>query len=420
MIDRANQLGVPLIILPKSMVYTEVISSFYDALFYKSNSYLLEMKKTHEQLLDLIFDQKDVKGVLETLGILSNASIVLVGPDRIVHQTYFYNEIDGSLQKESDLHGIFSTDSYHQVKIPVLFDSSQKGFLYAFSMKDFNNLCRHALNHGAKIIGMKIKRDDIEIYNEIRIKKMITEIIIQDKNLTDDFLKNVKSNIKWDDNSPSYGIGLKFYSLNNKPIDFEQLQKEVYTLVGRVCDNFTYLLSEADDIILLYINRISNEKLAEFIELLRFKFIINNKWVTLSINLSRSFNEVSCLSRIQDECVVTAYMNKPGEVLSYESLGTIKLLSTLKYDPRVIQQYNEIMDKIESYDRQNEGVLIDTLDAFFENNMNKKDTSESLHIHVETLRYRLNKIELLTGCSTSSSEGLFILQLMSKLKKIIT
>ena len=77
------------------------------------------------------------------------------------------------------------------------------------------------------------------------------------------------------------------------------------------------------------------------------------------------------------------------------------------------------MERIEAHDGRNDGVLMQTLSQYFTYNLNKKKTSEAMHIHVETLRYRLNKIQALTGCSTSSSEGLFILQMMVNLKNII-
>jgi purine catabolism regulator len=51
--------------------------------------------------------------------------------------------------------------------------------------------------------------------------------------------------------------------------------------------------------------------------------------------------------------------------------------------------------------------------------MKKKLVANKLHIHPETLRYRLNKIEDLTGYSLHSSEGIFALQIGIKLYRMI-
>ncbi len=419
MLERADQLGIPLVVLPKSKVYTELISGFYEAVFYKSNAYLLETKKTHEKLLDLVFDKRDVNGVLEALGHLGNISIVLAGPDQLVHNTFLNHAIEIPLIRADDIESAFDENTFYRIRIPVDFDDQQTGAIYAFSLSPLNNLITHMLNHGAKIIGLNMKKEDLDLFNEIRIKKMITSLIVQDKDLTDDFLKNVAINIKWDNKRLSYGIGIKFYPLKNQMLDTETIQRDVNTVLKVYDKNLTFLLSESNDIILLFFNNISKNRLFDFIDLLKFKFSTQNSDLALSVSLSNSFQNLTELTKAQDECLVTTLINKPGKILSYESIGTVRLINPLKNDPVVLKQYNDIMLKIEDYDHQNDGVLMETLLQYFNHNLSKKETSEDLHIHVETLRYRLNKIQSLTGCSTSSSEGLFVLQLMIKLKDIL-
>jgi purine catabolism regulator len=51
--------------------------------------------------------------------------------------------------------------------------------------------------------------------------------------------------------------------------------------------------------------------------------------------------------------------------------------------------------------------------------MNKKIVADHLFIHTETLRYRLNKIEQITGFSLNTAEGLFVLQMSLKLHKLM-
>lgn len=46
--------------------------------------------------------------------------------------------------------------------------------------------------------------------------------------------------------------------------------------------------------------------------------------------------------------------------------------------------------------------------------MNKTETAQALYIHIETLRYRLKKIEKLTGLNMNDSNDLLTLQLGMK------
>lgn len=57
----------------------------------------------------------------------------------------------------------------------------------------------------------------------------------------------------------------------------------------------------------------------------------------------------------------------------------------------------------------NNGVLIKTLFAWFENNMQTIATARALYVHRNTLEYRLNKISDLTGLDLSSTDARFLL-----------
>ncbi|WFF73441.1 PucR family transcriptional regulator [Proteiniclasticum sp. QWL-01] len=419
MLERADALGIPLIILPRRMVYTEIVSAFYEALFYKSNAYLLESKKTHEELLDLVFDKMDNTGILEALGNLGRLSLFLTGPEKLIRTSFLFHDISGHPVEEDDLSVMFDGSAYSHLRLPIRFEDGQSGRLHVFSLTPFLPLIRNMLEHSTKSIQLNLSKADQDIYNELRNKQMITSIILQDRNLTEDFIRNVASNIGWDSSHPSYGIALKFYQMDGQPVPGQYIQTELNTILNSYGKKITYLLSESNGIVVIYLNNLTQNKLYEFIDLIQRKSNVRNKALTVSISVSAPFYGLSELPKVQDECIFAALINKPGKILTYESLGIIRLLHSLKDDPNVLKMYSDIMVRIETYDDQNGGVLMETLLQYFQHNLNKKETADAMHIHVETLRYRLNKIQALTGCSTASSEGLFILQMMVNLTNII-
>lgn len=61
--------------------------------------------------------------------------------------------------------------------------------------------------------------------------------------------------------------------------------------------------------------------------------------------------------------------------------------------------------------------LFHTLQCYIANDLSLKVTAEMLHIHVNTLHYRLKKIEQLTGYSCKKTEDLVLLYLSIKLKE---
>jgi carbohydrate diacid regulator len=53
-------------------------------------------------------------------------------------------------------------------------------------------------------------------------------------------------------------------------------------------------------------------------------------------------------------------------------------------------------------------ILIETLQHYMNNNQSIKKTAEEMNIHINTLHYRLNKIEELTGINPKTTEGIVI------------
>lgn len=63
---------------------------------------------------------------------------------------------------------------------------------------------------------------------------------------------------------------------------------------------------------------------------------------------------------------------------------------------------SRVLGTLESYDTTNQTDLLETLETFLEESGNWSATAERLHVHVNTLRYRLKRIEELTGRSLAS------------------
>ncbi len=61
-----------------------------------------------------------------------------------------------------------------------------------------------------------------------------------------------------------------------------------------------------------------------------------------------------------------------------------------------------------------------TIQKFFENNLNVSETSRQLYVHRNTLVYRLDKVEKLTGLDLRIFEHAVIFKVASMVKKYLT
>lgn len=78
------------------------------------------------------------------------------------------------------------------------------------------------------------------------------------------------------------------------------------------------------------------------------------------------------------------------EVYQYEELGIFQLLEELSHNKNY--PTHPSIRKLKAYDIKNQTELLRTLTVYFEKDKNPNEASQQLHIHVNTLNYRLKRI----------------------------
>lgn len=102
-------------------------------------------------------------------------------------------------------------------------------------------------------------------------------------------------------------------------------------------------------------------------------------------------------------------------IIHFSNLGVYRLISLIEDSNELESYYEESMKKLVSYDKESELNLIETLELYFVCNESLKKTADQLFIHVNTLKYRLQKIKQITGLSLQNSEDKLMLQIGLKI-----
>ncbi|MDZ5470514.1 sugar diacid recognition domain-containing protein [Bacillus sp. 31A1R] len=185
---------------------------------------------------------------------------------------------------------------------------------------------------------------------------------------------------------PHRDIWLSVFSWNEK-------SKE--DLIVRLGNNrIIYLLSDQESL------RFTKEKLSRFQKMLNEHLQVNVNIgvgsVTPPTHLNQTYQQAERAlnsSKIENEIVY-------DEELTLEMIiEEIKMETKLDFIERTIGTF------VEDHE------LIETLKTFFEEDLSLKNTAESLHIHINTLHYRLKKIMDLSNLNPRKTEDLFKLYL---------
>ena len=107
--------------------------------------------------------------------------------------------------------------------------------------------------------------------------------------------------------------------------------------------------------------------------------------------LQYSFKEASRCITLADK------KGKRSGVYDYKELGLFNLLLELE-DTRLVQEYiDNTIGCIISYDEENHTELLQTLKIYMQNNCSLLHTAEQLHTHRNTVKYRIQRVEEITG-----------------------
>jgi Purine catabolism regulatory protein-like family/PucR C-terminal helix-turn-helix domain/GGDEF-like domain len=115
-------------------------------------------------------------------------------------------------------------------------------------------------------------------------------------------------------------------------------------------------------------------------------------------SLRMAFHEARCAM----EAVRLRNGNAP-EVASYADLGAFQLLLSLQDDDALASYCRSVLDPIEQGEGEYGEELVRSLDVFIEHNGHWEKAAAALFCHRHTLRYRIRRVEQLTGRDFSSA-----------------
>jgi purine catabolism regulator len=108
-----------------------------------------------------------------------------------------------------------------------------------------------------------------------------------------------------------------------------------------------------------------------------------------------------------------------SRVLDFGDLGVYRLLVLLRESPELWDFYRNTLAALADYDHKQHAELLRTLEAFFAHLGNLARTAEALHVHRNTLLYRLQRVEEISGLNLEDAEDRLALWLALKTHRVL-
>lgn len=150
----------------------------------------------------------------------------------------------------------------------------------------------------------------------------------------------------------------------------------------------------------------ASQNVKELVSLLQKEIALKNWGTTVSIGIGRIHSGLMMASKsLQEAAKCIQFIKSNGaknQIISYRDLGVQRLLLQ-NSEGELTDFMEEVLGPLITYDKSKKGELMPTLFAWLEHNQKAKEAAESLHIHTNTLMYRLKRIEEILGVSLSDS-----------------
>jgi purine catabolism regulator len=145
--------------------------------------------------------------------------------------------------------------------------------------------------------------------------------------------------------------------------------------------------------------------------------------ITVSVGIGRPHRQLIDLRQSYYEASYAIKIRKlkgePGVIASFDDLGSYGLLLGLQDTLSLEVFYDSVLGKLQEYDEQNTSDLVKSLANFLEANGHWGDAAEKLFVHRHTLRYRMKRVEEITGRDLDQSQDRMEFWLALKAKELI-
>nr|WP_320024381.1 helix-turn-helix domain-containing protein [uncultured Acetobacterium sp.] len=112
-------------------------------------------------------------------------------------------------------------------------------------------------------------------------------------------------------------------------------------------------------------------------------------------------------------------LKKTSRILNYDELIIPHMILSFRDETNIRNLIHPVVKTLKELDQKKGSNFLETLMAYINHNQDTTLTAKSLHIHYNTLKYRINRIIEITNIDFSDSETLFNIQLSVKVNDIL-
>ncbi|MEW9672132.1 helix-turn-helix domain-containing protein [Ammoniphilus sp. 3BR4] len=293
---------------------------------------------------------------------------------------------------------------YQLIVLPLGSKPKYLGMLMILSTKQMGEVDIAALEHACTVISLELVKEQAIFDTQQRLKGELIDKLISGQ--IDETLIQKAKNLNFDPTGSYLALIMDFSDTQNRQKNLEE------SMIRHMVQMANHLFHEK------YPQSMAVSNNDQIVVLLSFDPMETSSKVISQIKkLARRFQQEIYLKKYSMEMNIGIGRVKPGLLYVHQSLQEatkcLKYIQSYHFENNVlsysdlgVQRFimqnpkEELMDFIQEvlgpiieYEQSRKGELLETLFVYLQCNQNIKESADALHVHVNTLNYRLKRIE---------------------------
>ncbi|MEW9082827.1 PucR family transcriptional regulator [Caldanaerobacter subterraneus] len=457
-LNYADELNFPIVDIHYSLPLSDVMIEILKEIFNKQASLLERIEKVHEEFIEVILEGKSIREVVEIVsGYIKNPVVLALN---LSNKTFNQlNNVSDDIKEEllKDVKRFYTArDSKSRNKklyedkviingkfvdrmvMPIIVKDDVYGHLFTWSVNaPLGGFDLSIIDSAATIISLSVLQELNIREVEIRHRSEFFEDLIS---------IDLKRRRKALEKAPIFDLALGNYcvvEVLSLKLRFEEKneKREAY-LINRVKDHINAAVSIIEEIMnYLNLKGIISTRLNGIQILIQFedKEIIKNKLddfnnriistletkfphMDIRIGVGRVYEGLEKANKSFSDAVRAIRTGKKltnKKIITFDELGIFKILAQDTLANELEDFYKATLKKLEDYDNKKSTELLKTLEAYFMFNGNLSKISEHLYTHYNTVLYRINRIEEITGMRLDNPNDRLNLEIALKIRQLL-
>lgn len=439
----------PIVEVPPDVRWTHIIAEISERIVGEHVSLLRRSQDIHQRLLDVVIDGGSWQSIADTTSQLLGKPVVLEDSFLELLAETIPDDTDADLVKKYEamrksekeagrpeapprgeryrrtpLNG--KKEFPAKATVPIMVSRDVLGYVSSFETDaPLNDLDLVALESAATVAAIEMGRELVRMEAETRLRGDFVDDLVSGEFDAGPTMLQRASFLSGD---LSRGCLVLIADIDNfgefiaardlKEQEVQQIKNRFFSGVKQVvrAHHENALLTPKSDNVIAFLPPLTSgsEKLLAVARATATKIRQTCKEIlpelSVSVGLGR-FHEDPAQTRrayreAQSALQVSQRLGEKGAIATFDDMGVYKLLlGALEEDPEEVRNfYEETIALVESYDREHKTDLVGTLESYLANNRSVAATAEALFTHRHTIRYRLGRINDLTGLDVHRSE----------------